>query len=408
MINHLDLNSVLDNMSIGVMLVDDQEKIIYINKLLTEITGYSRADLTNLNDCFKLAFIDPEKRDKLEKRFDFHLENDKYFDKILKIETKSGQLKDLKFNVNKLPNGYLLFNVVDVSEEIDRKKEMKIIKDRLEIAAEAANIGVWDWYIQADDCYYNNNWAEMLGYKLNEIEQKPHSWKNLVHPEDIDSALEQMKKHLKGEKDIYISEHRLKTKSGDYIWIRDIGKVVETDENGNILRATGIHLNIDQYKKRQQQIEFLSFHDELTGLYNRRYLQNEIKRLNGSRRYPISIIVGDLDNLKEVNDNFGHGIGDQYLKQTAKLLKEVLRSEDIIARTGGDEFVILLLETNKFTVKKICNRIKEKFKKYNQQKCFLKDLSISLGSCTTEKSTDNLNRAYEKADKNMYINKRSK
>jgi len=408
MINQLDLKIVLDNMDTGVILVDDQEKIIYINKLLTEITGYTKDDISNLSDCFKLAFIDPKKRENREEIFDYHLKNDKIFAEIFKIETKSGQLKDLKFKVNKLPNDYLVINVIDVSEEISRKKEIKIIKDRLKIAVEAANIGIWDWYLQTNDCYYNENWAEMLGYKLEELEQKPHTWKNLVHPEDKAKITKKMNKYFQGLNDIYSSEHRLRTKSGEYIWVKDIGKVVETDENGNVLRATGVHLNIDSYKKRQQQIEFLSFHDELTGLYNRRYLQNEIKRLNGSRMYPISVMVGDLDNLKEVNDSFGHGIGDQYLKKTANLLKEVLRSDDIIARTGGDEFVVLLLETNQFTAKKIVNRIKEEFEKYNRQKCLLKDLSISLGITTAKSSKDNLNRAYENADKKMYINKRSK
>ncbi len=405
MINNLDLKNVLDNMNIGLILVDDQENVIFINELVTEMTGYTEDDLSNLDDCFELSFINPNKRQEVEASFDLHLENDRYFDKTYEIETKFGQLKDLKFKVNKLSNGYLLINVIDVSEKIARIKEFKIIKERLEIAVEAANIGIWDWYLQTDDCYYNKNWAEMLGYKLEEIESKPHSWENLVHPEDKDRIIEELNKHFNGEKDIYVSEHRLKTKSGDYIWIRDIGKVVQTDENGNILRATGVHINIDQYKKHQQQIEFLSFHDELTGLYNRRYLQNEIERYNGSRRYPISIIVGDLDNLKEVNDNFGHGMGDQYLKKTAELLKKVLRSEDIIARTGGDEFAVLLLETNEFMAKKICNRIKEEFKKYNKQKSFLKDLSISLGSSTVEENLENLSRAYDQADKKMYINK---
>jgi diguanylate cyclase (GGDEF)-like protein/PAS domain S-box-containing protein len=408
MINNLDLKSVLDNMDTGVILVNDQEKIIHINNLLTEITGYTKDELSNLSDCFKVAFRDAKKRENIKEIFDFNLREDKIFEGIFKIETKSGQLKDLKFKANKLPNDYLVVNVVDVSDDISRKKEIKIIKDRLKIAVEAANIGIWDWYMQTDDCYYNKNWAEMLGYKLEDLEQKPHTWESLVHSDDKDKVAEKMNKHFEGLNDIYSSEHRLRTKSGEYIWVKDIGKVVETDENGNILRATGVHLNIDQYKKRQQQIEFLSFHDELTGLYNRRYLQNEIKRLNNSRKYPISIIVGDLDNLKEVNDSFGHGIGDQYLKKTAGLLKEVLRSEDIIARTGGDEFVILLLQTNKFTAKKICYRIKEEFAKYNKQKCLLKDLSISLGSSTAESSTDNLNIAYEQADKKMYINKRSK
>jgi PAS domain S-box-containing protein len=270
MINNLDLKSVLDNMDTGVILVNDQEKIIHINNLLTEITEYTKDELSNLSDCFKVAFRDAKKRENIKEIFDFNLREDKFFEGIFKIETKSGQLKDLKFKANKLPNDYLVVNVVDVSDDISRKKEIKIIKDRLKIAVEAANIGIWDWYMQTDDCYYNKNWAEMLGYKLEDLEQKPHTWESLVHPDDKDKVAEKMNKHFEGLNDIYSSEHRLRTKSGEYIWVKDIGKVVETDENGNILRATGVHLNIDQYKKRQQQIEFLSFHDELTGLYNRR------------------------------------------------------------------------------------------------------------------------------------------
>ena len=88
MINQLDLKIVLDNMDTGVILVDDQEKIIYINKLLTEITGYTKDDISNLSDCFKLAFIDPKKRENREEIFDYHLKNDKIFAEIFKIETE--------------------------------------------------------------------------------------------------------------------------------------------------------------------------------------------------------------------------------------------------------------------------------------------------------------------------------
>lgn len=408
MIKNLDLETILENMNMGVILIDAQKNILYLNSLLTEITGYTIADISNLEQCFKLAFTDPVKRLKIKNHFEQQLTNNNYFQAVFKIETKSGQVKDLKFKVNKLPSQHLLVNIVDVTKKIAREKEFQIIKERLELAVEAANIGIWDWHLQAEICYYNKNWAEMLGFKLEEIEHKPATWKNLIHPEDRERSEEKLNSHLLGLNKMYICEHRLQTKSGDYIWVRDIGKVVETDAEGNVVRAAGVHLNIDQTKKYQEEIEYLSFHDELTGLYNRRYLQSEIDRLNDSRKFPISIIMGDLDNLKDVNDSLGHWWGDEYIKKSAKILQEIMRNEDVIARVGGDEFAILLPKTDVYTVQKISNRIRTKFREHSKFKLSFKNFSISLGSCTVENKNENLSKCFDLADKNMYINKKKK
>jgi len=146
------------------------------------------------------------------------------------------------------------------------------------------------------------------------------------------------------------------------------------------------------------KISYFSFRDYLTDLYNRRYFENELERLNSSRISPISIIIADLDNLKRTNDLFGHLQGDRYLKKTARVLKSVLREEDIIARIGGDEFAILSLYTDTGSAVEILTRIKEETNK--------QEIDISLGVATRVEDED-LYNIFDQADRAMYKEKKN-
>lgn len=286
-----------------------------------------------------------------------------------------------------------------------REKELTLNKERLELAVKAANLGIWDWNIKSGEVIYNEKWAEMLGYSLNELDKTLGGWRKLINSEDKVQVLRKLNSHLKGENQLFKSEYRLKMKSDKWKWVRDVGKVIEKNNDGEAVRALGVHLDIDEQKKIEKEIRYLSFHDELTGLYNRRYLNNELERLNNSRKIPISIIIGDLDKLKIVNDNHGHLLGDQYLKEAASILNDTMRSEDIVARTGGDEFSIILPETDSNDAEKICERIREGFKQVNQDKELPVEFSISLGIATLKDSKEDLAHYYNQADKAMYKNK---
>ncbi|MFW6273959.1 MAG: diguanylate cyclase [Halanaerobium sp.] len=163
----------------------------------------------------------------------------------------------------------------------------------------------------------------------------------------------------------------------------------------------------EELKELLNEVEFLSFHDELTGLYNRRYFENELERLSTSRRLPITLLVADMDNLKLINDNYGHKMGDQYIKAAAEILEKSARNEDIVARIGGDEFAIILPETGFETADKIYQRIKSNIKNYNQQHKLVKNLDISLGFSVKVNYEQNLDQIFKKADKMMYNNKRN-
>jgi diguanylate cyclase (GGDEF)-like protein/PAS domain S-box-containing protein len=153
-----------------------------------------------------------------------------------------------------------------------------------------------------------------------------------------------------------------------------------------------------------RQIRNLSFHDQLTGLYNRRYFEHELERLNCSREHPIAVISADLDGLKLINDTIGHSEGDRYLQAGAEVLKSALRASDILARVGGDEFALLLPRTDKVAAEMLVNRIRRQLEQYNLKQKSL-PLSISLGLAVSESADYPLEEIYRMADNNMYTDK---
>lgn len=162
-----------------------------------------------------------------------------------------------------------------------------------------------------------------------------------------------------------------------------------------------------ELKKLLNEVEYLSFHDEMTGLYNRRYFENELERLSVSRRLPLTLLVADMDNLKVVNDNYGHKMGDRYIKAAAEILENSARAEDIVARIGGDEFAIILPETGFEVADKIYQRIKFNLNQYNQQRGLVERLDISIGFAVKTKKEQDLDQIFKLADKMMY-NKKGK
>lgn len=135
------------------------------------------------------------------------------------------------------------------------EKTLFELEERYEMAIKGADLGIWDWDIPSSKVVFNERWAEMLGYNVKEIEPHFVSWENLVHPDDLPYAKEVLNAHINGKTDFYKTEHRLKSKSGEWVWILDCGKVFKRDENGKPLRAIGIHLDINEKKKVEKALE---------------------------------------------------------------------------------------------------------------------------------------------------------
>lgn len=150
------------------------------------------------------------------------------------------------------------------------------------------------------------------------------------------------------------------------------------------------------------EIEYLSYHDYLTGLYNRRFFEEEIRRLDKTRNLPLTLIMGDVNGLKLVNDSFGHDAGDALLRSAAEVMSKSCRADDIVARLGGDEFVILLPSAGADEAEQVLRRLHENLR---DKTVGIIELSISFGYATKTKSSTSVNELFKLAEDQLYRNK---
>lgn len=156
--------------------------------------------------------------------------------------------------------------------------------------------------------------------------------------------------------------------------------------------------------RAEESLRYCSYHDAVTGIYNRAYFENKMQLLEEERHTPFGIIICDVDGLKFVNDSFGHLRGDALLETAADIIKRSFREEDIVARIGGDEFAILLPDSSTPVVELACSRIRESVDRFNGSNPEL-PLSISVGFAVSEDGSITAGELFKRADNNMYQDK---
>ena len=205
---------------------------------------------------------------------------------------------------------------------------------------------------------------------------------------------------MKGIKS-HIDDMVVERPDGSKILLEVLGTPVN-DTEGKPWASLVTFMDITDRKKAENELLYLSYHDHLTGLYNRRYFEQELKNLDTPENLPLSIIMFDVNGLKLVNDSFGHDLGDALLKKSAEAIKKACREEDIIARIGGDEFVILLPRTTAAEAAQISNHIKELA---SDEKAANMELSISYGYDTKKTDNQSIIEIIANAENHMYRHK---
>ncbi|MFA5675535.1 MAG: HD domain-containing phosphohydrolase [Christensenellales bacterium] len=189
--------------------------------------------------------------------------------------------------------------------------------------------------------------------------------------------------------------------------LRSDGKIVPVaytaapikDSGSDICGSVIVIRDITEEKKKQDKIDYLLYHDSLTGVYNRRYFEMMLRKYDTKESLPISILSCDVNGLKLTNDAFGHGAGDRLLQRMAAIMEKAARPEDTVARIGGDEFYILMPNADEKKAKRTCEKVKELAASNNR---FEIDSSVSIGFETKYRPDQNINTIIKRAESKMY------
>ncbi|MFW5965355.1 MAG: PAS domain S-box protein [Halodesulfurarchaeum sp.] len=164
------------------------------------------------------------------------------------------------------------------------EQELAAREERLDLALKAAGLAVWDWDMQTNEVKRDDTYAEMLGYDPTEMELTYEWWQSILHPEAKELHDQALEEHLAGEADLYECEYRLRTASGEYKWIRNLGKVTDYDEEGNPLRAVGVHQDIDERRRTRDRLDRNTDLLQVIDRVLRHNLKNDMNVINGYAR----------------------------------------------------------------------------------------------------------------------------
>jgi diguanylate cyclase (GGDEF)-like protein/PAS domain S-box-containing protein len=234
----------------------------------------------------------------------------------------------------------------DVTDRMMAEQALKRSEERLALAAEGANDGLWEWDLRSQEFYHSGRWRAMIGLETPFDIGQTSEWLDRVHTDDLAPLKEALDAHLSGRTERFEYEHRIRHEDGTYRRFLCRGMAVR-NTRGRAIRIAGSLTDTTEQAKAQEQLRTAAFVDPLTGLCNRAvFVEGLGKRLEEFKQRPqdgrFAVLYLDLDRFKIVNDSLGHLVGDELLIVVSRRLETCLRQGDALARLGGDEFAILL------------------------------------------------------------------
>lgn len=298
-----------------------------------------------------------------------------------------------------------------IQEQLSARAEsaLRESEERFRATFDAAAIGMALVSIEGRFIKANRALCAILGYSAEELQEK--TWQALTHPDDLESDLALAQEILDGIRDSYDMEKRYFHKSGHVIWILLSGSAVR-DAAGQVIYFIAQIQDITERKTLLEKLELQANRDYLTGLSNRRHFleQGEIE-LSRAKRYgnALSIFMLDIDHFKKINDTHGHKAGDLVLQKLSTVCQQTLRTVDIVGRIGGEEFAVLLPETDAGQAAEVGERLRENIANSNVilDAGLPLQFTVSIGIATLKDNSINLDMLLNLADQALYDAKNS-
>ena len=299
---------------------------------------------------------------------------------------------------------YLVFALMDITASKKDQEELRLSLERHKIIMEQAEDALFEWDIEKDTVTHSANFEKKFGYTpISNNFSKRIRFVSHIHPADVPDFTEMLDSLMKGT--IYREiEFRLSDAAGRYRWCR-LRASSQFDAAGRVSRVIGMLADVDEQKRAEEALQYQAERDELTQLYNRRTARRLIEAIleepcvQGYR----ALMVLDVDDFKKINDSNGHMFGDSVLKAVADILTRQFRSEDVLARIGGDEFLLFMSHVP--DVKTVETRMAMVLDSI-QDMCLKQGMvihpSCSIGAAFQPIDGNDFNTLFQRADAAMY------
>ncbi len=389
-----NLNSMFTEHA-AVMLITDMEtgQILDANPPACLFYGYSKEELLAMN----IQDINDMRQEALCRENRYFL----YCHRLKSGETKMVDVYSSPITYEGTPQ---LFSIIfDVSDREKFRDDLYMEKVLLKVTLNSIGDGVVTTNNEGRITYLNQTAQVISGWNQADAYLKPFheifDLRNAVNGKHVTNPIQKV---LKTGRTVELADDTvLLNKQGNIIPIADSAASIR-DDNGIGYGVVMVFRDVSQTLKQQQRILYLSYHDPLTGIHNRRYQEEEILRLDKEAMLPLTVIMGDVNGLKVINDVFGHKTGDLLLKEVAKIMEFTIKKKGIAARWGGDEFLILLPKTGVEGAQEMIRKLEEAFDTNNTLPL---QISVSLGFDVRQTMYEPLHISLHKAEEQMYHKK---
>jgi len=318
-----------------------------------------------------------------------------------------GTLRSIEVSVslNKAADGSIhgfRGTVRDITERKRAEEQLRESEERLRTIVEGTHALLVSVDANGHFTYANDATARAIGYPSPK-ELIGKSYLHFVHPKDRQQVLATFINQANTHQPSSMQEFRIIDTHGTVKWFSFLSTLAIKD--GQVVGQSGVAQDITARKRADDELRHLSIHDMLTGMYNRTFFEETMARLERGRDFPISIIMADVDRLKDINDNLGHAAGDAILQRVAQVMKTAFRADDVIARIGGDEFAVILPGSGSAAADVALRRVRQVLQEHNAADPGT-PISISFGASTALQRAP-LFDVLKEADAKMYREKRS-
>lgn len=380
-------------------IADTNGYFLKVNKSWENILGYSQEQLEGKRF---LDFIHPDDLDATLCAIS-ELENQQQvLCFVNRYRCNDGSYRYIEWRSH--PYGKLIYAAArDITQRKQIEDDLYIEKEKLSTTLLSIGDGVMSTDKNEKIVFINKIAEQMTGWTsaaaLGETFSKVF---DIINEQTRATAKNPVAEVLKTGEIVELANHTaLIRKDGSEIAIEDSAAPIR-DKQGNIQGAVLVFRDVTEKKKARSEIEYLSFHDYLTGLYNRRFFEEELNRLDNERNLPLSLLMLDVNGLKLTNDAFGHEMGDALLKKVSEIIRSECRSDDIVARTGGDEFSVILPKTGALQADLIQKRIIDRASKETLNSIII---SVAVGNDTKTNPGQDINDVLKSSENLMYKNK---